>query len=237
MSIPILCALEQEWRSLVEDRPARRRFEQWKREEPALSAIEDVAELLAVANDRADLDTGDAVLAVLARRAPTDPLAAQLLLHALMPGLKHIIRSLHNGPGGEDLASEVLTEALERIRCYPFDRRPRRIAANILRDVRQHIWRKLDRQQRLADRLGQVISLEEDRLRLGPLPSSSDELVGLVTDAVRRGRVSRRGGRLILLYRVLGVPTEDLAGSEGRSFSAIERARHRAEADLAAAVA
>jgi DNA-directed RNA polymerase specialized sigma24 family protein len=237
MCIQILVALDQERHVLAGDPAAHRRFEQWKQEEPVLAAVKDVAGLLAVANNRGDLEAGDAVLAVLARRAPSDPLAAQILLHALMPGLKQLIRSCHAGSGGDDLASEVLTVALERIRCYPFDRCPRRIAANILRDVRQHIWRKLARQRRMADRLGKAVSFEDERVGRGDEKSSSDQLVDLVADAVRRGRVSLRGGRLILMYRVLGVPTAVLADAEGRSFSAVERSRQRAEADLAAAVA
>lgn len=236
MPIPILVALEHERCSLVADRCAHRRFEQWRAEEPVLSDVDNLDALLAVANNRRDLDAGDAVLAVLARRAPSDPLAGQLLFHALMPGLKQIIRSCNPGRGADDLASDVLTAALERIRCYPFERRPQRIAANILRDVRQHIWRKLARQRRLADRLGEIVSFDEERDGVAE-PSSSDELVDLVADAVRRGRISRRSGRLILLHRVVGVSTAEIATAEGRSFGAIERARQRAEADLAAAVA
>jgi DNA-directed RNA polymerase specialized sigma24 family protein len=236
MPIPILAALDHDRCALVADRRARERFEQWKSEEQVLSEVDDLAGLLALANNRRDLDAGDAVLAVLARRAATERLAGQLLLHALMPGLKGIIRSCNPGRGADDLASDVITTAWERIHCYPYARRPQRIAANILRDVRQQIWRKQARQQRLAERLGEVVAFDDDRDG-SPQPSPSDELVDLVADAVRRGRISRRSGRLILLHRVVGVSTDEIARSEGRTFCAIERARQRAEADLAAAVA
>jgi DNA-directed RNA polymerase specialized sigma24 family protein len=235
MHIAILAALDNERKILAGDRSAERRFQEWKQTDPALSSIENLTGLLDVANNRSDLAGGDAALAALARRAPTDTLATQLLLHALLPGLKGIIRSFRPGRGADDLASEVVTIALERIRCYPFDRRPQRIAANVLLDVRQRIVRQQARQRRLADRLGRAVPFEEERIGSPDDPSSSEELIDLVSEAVRTGRVSPRGGRLILLYRVLGVTTPALAATEGRRPDAVERRRQRAEADLAAA--
>ena len=237
MHIPILAALDHEWTLLAQDPAANARFRLWKEQYPALASVDGLPELLAVANDRSDLAAGDAVLAVLAHQAPADPVAAQVLLHALLPGLKSIIRSCRPWRGADDLASEVITVALERIRCYPFDRRPQRIAANVLRDVRQHIWRKLDRERRLAERLGRAVPFEDERIGTPEEMASSEELIDLVSEAVRTGGVSSRGGRLILLYRVLGIPTPTLAAAEGRSPDAVERSRQRAEADLAAAVA
>jgi DNA-directed RNA polymerase specialized sigma24 family protein len=237
MHIPLLADLDNEWTLLAQDSAANGRFRLWKEQYPALASIDDLPGLLAVANDRADLAAGDAVLAALAQQAPADAVAAQVLLHALLPGLKNIIRSCRPCHGADDLASEVITVALERIRCYPFDRRPQRIAANVLRDVRQHIWRKLDRQRRLSERLGRAVPFEDERIGAPEETPASDELIDLVSEAVRTGGVSSRGGRLILLYRVLGVPTPALAAAEGRSPDAVERSRQRAEADLAAAVA
>ncbi len=234
MHIPILAALENEWLVLAQDPAAERSFQTWRKADSALAQIENLAGVLTVANNREDLAAGDAVLASLARRAPGEALAAQVLLHALLPGLKGIIRSCHPRHGADDLASEVITVALERIRCYPFDRRPQRIAANVLLDVRQHVWRKLARQRRLADRLGQEIPFEEERFSAANRTAASEELIDLVSEAVRSGRVSKRGGRLILLYRVLGVSTPTLAAAEGRRPDAVERSRQRAEADLAA---
>jgi hypothetical protein len=124
MHIPILAALDHEWTLLAQDSAANARFRLWKEQYPALASIDDLPGLLAVANDRSDLGAGDSVLAALAHQAPADAVAAQVLLHALLPGLKSIIRTCRPWRGADDLASEVITVALERIRCYPFDRRP-----------------------------------------------------------------------------------------------------------------
>lgn len=234
MHIPILAALDNEWPVLCRDRSAHRQFLRWKEEDPALRSIADLAGLLAVTRDRANLDASDAVLAALARRAPTDTLAAQVLLHALLPGLKRVIRTCRPRRGADDFASEVVTVALERIRSYPFERRPQRIAPNVLRDVRQRVVRQLIREQRLAERLGPAVPFDEERFGSPDEATSSEELIGLVSEAVRTGRLSHRGGRLILLYRVLGVTTPALAAAEGRRPDAIERRRQRAEAELAA---
>ncbi|MCA1845382.1 MAG: hypothetical protein LC792_19760, partial [Actinobacteria bacterium] len=90
---------------------------------------------------------------------------------------------------------------------------------------------------RLTERLGRAVPFEDERIGAPEATPASEELIDLVSEAVRTGRVSNRGGRLILLYRVLGVPTPTLAAAEGRSPNAVERGRQRAEADLAAAVA
>lgn len=234
MHIPILAALDNEWTVLAQDRSAHRQFLSWKEDDPALASVEDLAGLLAIANNRVDLEASDGVLAGLARRAPTDTLAAQVLLHALLPGLKRVIRTCWRRRGADDFASEVITVALERIRCYPFDRRPRRIAANVLRDVRQRVLRQLAREQRLADRLGKTVPFDEERIGSANESTATEELIDLVSEAVRTGRMTRRGGRLILLYRVLGVTTPALAAAEGRHPLAVERGRQRAEAGLAA---
>ncbi len=233
MHVPILAALDNEWQVLAQDLAANQRFRLWKEQDRAFTSIADLSGLMAVANDRSDLAAGDAVLAALARRAPTDPLAARVLLQALLPGLKSIIRSWRRCRGADDLTSEVMTVAFERIRCYPFDRRPRRIAANVLLDVRQVLWRRLERQRRLDDRLGRAVSLDDEGIGTGDQSSASEELIDLVSEAVRTGRIPKRDGRLILLYRVLGVPTPEVAAAEGRRPAAIERSRQRAEANLA----
>jgi 5,10-methylenetetrahydrofolate reductase len=61
------------------------------------------------------------------------------------------------------------------------------------------------------------------------------QLVEVVRDGVDAGYVTRRGARLILLHRVLGTPTREVASLEGRRAAAVRKARERAEAALVAA--
>jgi len=67
--------------------------------------------------------------------------------------------------------------------------------------------------------------------------TTAEQVLGLVSDAVASGRLSRRHGRLIVKHRVLGYSTAEIAEAEGRSRVAVRTMRARAEASLAAAVA
>jgi DNA-directed RNA polymerase specialized sigma24 family protein len=57
--------------------------------------------------------------------------------------------------------------------------------------------------------------------------------VELVEDGVSSGTITPRGARLILLHRVLGIRTTDIAEAEGRRPCTVRKHRQQAEAALA----
>ena len=120
MHIPILAALDNEWTLLAENSAANGRFQLWKEQYPALASIDDLTGLLAVANDRSDLAAADAALAALAQQAPADALAAQVLLHALLPGLKSILRSCRSCQGVFSAASSSRLPFKPCLNARPF---------------------------------------------------------------------------------------------------------------------
>jgi len=67
--------------------------------------------------------------------------------------------------------------------------------------------------------------------------SATDELLGLVDEAVRRRRLRLDDARLIVLTRVGDVSMVELAAERGCLPHSLRRRRLRAEAALAAAVA
>ena len=72
------------------------------------------------------------------RQARADPLAARLVLQALLPGLKALAgRLLLEADERDEVWSALLAHCWERIRSYPLERRPARIAANTLLDTLQ----------------------------------------------------------------------------------------------------
>ena len=78
-----------------------------------------------------------------------DPLAARLVLQALLPGLKAVAgRLLFDADERDAVWSALLVHCWERIRRYPLERRPTRIAANTLLDTLQKTTRELKRQSR-----------------------------------------------------------------------------------------
>ena len=91
------------------------------------------------AHDAADVAAdvaADARLADLVRRAAHEPLAARIVLQRLLPGLISMARRRGDGWGHVvHVYDELLANAWIVIRCYPIDRRPARVAANLLRDI------------------------------------------------------------------------------------------------------
>jgi DNA-directed RNA polymerase specialized sigma24 family protein len=63
--------------------------------------------------------------------------------------------------------------------------------------------------------------------------AAGEELLGLVGEGVRSGAITRRGARLIVLHRIHGLSTREIADAEGRDAAAVRKYRNRAEAALA----
>ena len=134
--IDVVAALEREWAALAMTTLSGR-LRRWSQREPRLAAFSTASELLgSLRRLRGDHDAENAILAALLREAQTDPLAARVVLQALLPGLKRLAsRLLHTAAERDELWSLLLAHGWERIRSYPLERRPRRIAANLLLDT------------------------------------------------------------------------------------------------------
>jgi hypothetical protein len=119
--------LEAEWPALAAGALAAQ-LPSWAAEEPALAGFATPQQLLRhIRASRGDTRAEDAVMTALVRQAGSDPLAARMVLHALMPGLKTLARRiLLDADQRDELWSSLLAHCWERIRCYPLERRPRR---------------------------------------------------------------------------------------------------------------
>ena len=231
----LLDRLHDEWLHLARSPRAVRTLAGWAAD-PALSDFSDLEEVVAEIQRRGRPVESDRILLALLRRAAIDNLAAQTVLQALMPGLKSLMSAYRLTGDPEEVATAVVEAAFERIRRYPCDRRPARVAANLLHDTRQVLWRSNCRERRL--RLANepfTESLMSTAASAGR--SSTDELVALVAEGVRLGHVRPCGARLILLTRVLDVPIEALAEETGTKALTLRKRRQRAEAALGAAAA
>lgn len=195
--------------------------------------FKDLPALVQALRSRTDPDARDRLLHQVIRLAATDRDARRVVLQALIPGLVGVARSYRLRWGRDDADSMVVAAAWERIANYPLNRM--RPAVNIIRDV-QHDMHKA----RLREVALETVAAELSTLHQLPvLPEAlarqpaSDELLELVTDAVDEGTISLRGARLILLHRVVGVRTEDIARAEGRRPCTVRKHRQQAEAALA----
>lgn len=226
--------LEAEWRELGASAAASEAMGSWARDDAALHGFTNLEEavLFVQRSDCREL-TAD-VVACLAARAPSDALAARALLQVVLYGLIRIAADFRSATySGEEVASVVVAVAYERIRTYPIDRRPRSVIANVLLDTRQTVSRSLCRKRVQEVLAADVWPAGADQHEM----SAMDELLTLVEEAVRTGRLRIEDARLIVLTRIADVPPADLAVQRGCAPQSLRRRRQRAEAAFAAAVA
>lgn len=221
-------ALEREWPHLA----ARltERLKAWSEEEPALAAFP-TARLLVGFLQRpgADYDLKDALLAALLRRARSERLAGRVVLQALLPGLKRLAGFLIRVPEERDeVWSTLLAACWERICAYPLQRRPQRIAANLLADTRKAL---------LLERTNTVVLAEREQLwgdvPIPPLPLAAVDLERPLRGAVAAGAITAEQAELIAASRVDGVDLRTLATKEGVFYNTVNVRRLRAERRLA----
>ena len=78
----------------------------------------------------------DAYLLRLLHLAKTEPLAARIVLQRILPALSGLARRYSAGPSQHHaVLDDMVANAWSIIRCYPVDRRPRRIIPNLVRDI------------------------------------------------------------------------------------------------------
>lgn len=130
----------------------------------------------------------------------------------------------------EDVVASVVAETFARIRTYPFDRRPARIAANITRDVNQRFWRAKQEPVEIDDQ-------RHWQLSTGTFtPNSLTELLDLVAVGVRSNAISIDDAELILSARVFDEPVKSQAHRRAIKPQSVRRNRQRAERKFAESV-
>jgi hypothetical protein len=209
-AIDVIERLEAEWPALAAG-PLQSRLACWAQEEAALAGLATPQQLLRhLRGLRGRRDAEDAILAALVRQARGDPLAARMVLQALLPGLKNLAGRLLLEPDERDeIWSALLAHCWERIRCYPIERRPSRIAANVLLDTLQKTARELKRQRRNRGELAGDLSPH----RLAAIPAASD-VEQVLRHAVAATAITEEEAALILRTRIdrtdLGVLAHEL---------------------------
>ena len=227
--------LRAEWSARCHVPDLHRRLVAWGLDHVTVSTTDPLGDVLrAVGFDAPWDDTAaDVRLARLVAAAAADELAARIVLQRILPGLVGIgMRRGRLGDGVAPCVDELVGTAWMVIRSYPIERRPHRVAANLLRDIE---YQAFVRPTRLAH-CEREVPREPDRL-----PDATDggrtepmfELVAALDEAVRRG-LSDDDRRLLAL-----------AASTHRADDATEalgisdrtwRARKRAAAERAGAL-
>jgi hypothetical protein len=137
----LTAAWDRDWQRLRHDPAAQRRLLAWSAAEPLCGEFHDLAELLDATGRGRSEDEADATLAAVLRLARADDLAARLTLQRLLPGLVAIAarRAASGRWQVRPLFDELVAAAWLVLRTFPYERRGRRIAANLLRDVEYQV--------------------------------------------------------------------------------------------------
>ena len=229
--VPLDQIEQQLWRELTSPALAAR-FAAWSRREPALARFTRADELLRFLRSRPSSTVEDALLGALLAQCASDPLAGELVLLAVLPGLKNLARrSLVVVEEREELWSALLACVWEQIRSYPLRRRPRRIAANLLLDTLRHTLRAM-RASRSLERPVARDPRADDRDPFELAFAEPSEVDALLDAAVVRGAVSRPEADLVLATRFDGVALADFAAATGEPYNRVKVRRQRAERRL-----
>lgn len=139
----VLGQLDREWDRIADCPAGRRAVRTWADGEALLAGVRSLRQLVERVNERGHAEESDAILLILLRHAPTDDLAARTVLQAMMPAVKKMTSkfSTCGAWAAEETAAVVVAAMWERVRTYPVERRPKKVAANLALDTRQRVWR------------------------------------------------------------------------------------------------
>lgn len=146
---PLLRSLLADWESASTSSRTLRRANSWGLPGEPVDSLDEIVRRAGFGGP-SDCDASDTYLLALVTVAATDPLAARIVLHRLLPPVLSIAKrrgKIH--PGGiEGAIGDLITQTWFVITNYPIERRPRKIAANMVRDIEYHEYVSANRPRR-----------------------------------------------------------------------------------------
>jgi len=235
--------LDHEWQRLRDDRGSARRL----RDVCDLAGARSLGDLESYVR-KAEAHDADRILLALVTRAvgrgpdgsgdgsgsgSGDTLAARVLLQLLLPGTRNLARRWWALGDHDERAAAAVTAVYHRIRTYPLERRPGRIAANVLLDAARELRRSVPRLVTTPS-AEPVQGGRRERERADDTSShAAIELAEVLADAVRDGVLEARDAQLIARSRIAGDRVADIARSGALGTRALWDRRQRAELKLA----
>lgn len=215
--------LDGEWHKLAEDTNRARKLRDVCRAAGGATTLGAVERYVR----GADHEAADRVLVALARRAVGgDDLAARVLLQLLLPGTRNLARRWWALGDSDERAAAAVAAVYQRIRRYPIERRPGKVAANILMDAARDLRRAVGNLERCIPTAD--IGTRE-AVSLTPDVHPAGELADALLDAVGEGRISSGDAQLIAQSRIGGTRIEAIAARRGMSTRTLWARRQRAE--------
>jgi hypothetical protein len=203
--------LGESWTELAQRLDARDALTSWREREPDLAGVARAGDLMRLTAAGADPARSDAVMGALVRLAAADggdqPDALLVVLHLLRPGLTGIRHRLL-AAGVPDADALVLGQAVVQVRSFPWRRRTRAHAANLVRDTAKFLGRELAPawagREVLVDPQGYDLVLDNGSGLIGEAEElGPEDLAGLLAWAERTAAVDAEELALLLDYVAL----------------------------------
>lgn len=139
----LLGRLQKEWDRLALSPDALAKATRWGLVPEPLTSLDELLRRAGYGVVAKGGNADDAMLRELLRVARHDALAARVVLQRLLPGISAISRRYAEALGdGAAALDEALATAWTVVRMYPLDRRPRYLAANMLREIEYNAFRR-----------------------------------------------------------------------------------------------
>jgi DNA-directed RNA polymerase specialized sigma24 family protein len=219
-------SLDHDWQQLARSLlPARLRS--WAQTEAALAPFGQPRPLIGFLRGPATPAAKDAVLRALVRIARDEPLASRVVLEALAPGLTRLAeRVIFDERDRDELWALILAHAWQQIRRYPLERRPRKIAANLILETRRAALAEFMRERQRRCELPRRPLTER-----AAAPAGGD-VDTLLARAVAAGAITPQEAELILQTRIDEMPLRQLAAEQRVAYHTLKVRRLRAEKRL-----
>jgi hypothetical protein len=223
----VFTALDCEWERLASSRAIARRLPDVCRTAGGARTLAEVQRYVR-RSDPAEAD--QVLLALVARAIEGDDLAARALLQLLLPGTRSLARRWWALGDRDERAAAAVAAVYQRIRRYPLDRRPGRVAANVLMDAARDLRNAVPRPDAPATE-------PRPDERAAPVPHPGVELTEVLCDAVHEGVLAPAEASLIARSRIAGHRLSELSADQGIPERTLFAHRQRAERRLATAYA
>ena len=206
--------------------PSRRRFRAWAATEPVLASLDFAGLRQVLLDDRppVDYERRDELLSALLRLSRTDKQAGEALVVCLLPGVKAKLRRHGRGMDPDEAAAVIIAALWRRIRSYPLDRRPRRIALNLLLDAAHDLIVVRDRDRAWVEH-AQLVAEDTELDAPAPEPGPSATLIWHAARGA--GVLDTRQATLLDATHLRGLPLRDTAALVGMGHEAAKKARRR----------
>jgi hypothetical protein len=154
----VIDQLNREWARLADDPRVARRLQHVCEAAGGSASLRDLQRYVETASP-ADADR--VLVALVGPASAGAELEARVLLQLLMPAVRRLIRRWWTGGDRDERAAIVLAAVWQQTTNYRLDRRPQKVALNIVMDARWHEWwhaAELERPSALAEDLSPGLS-------------------------------------------------------------------------------